>query len=218
MKQSLSSAPAASNRFRSRSALASVATLGALAAPSLIQAQIVWSGTLNHTVDAGTSTTLLDFNSNLSPDNPEAALQWYSDGKSDPTLSVFGYASAKTDPSIAFLYNDTPVALNATIDASFSYIGEHPGDLVPADGSNHYYAFAYQADGGPYYGWMELNFNADRSAGTLVQWAYNSVSGASITAGQTSAIPEPATYAALLGAVAAGAAIWRKRRRSVRAA
>lgn len=220
MIQSLLSAPATPNRFRSRTSLASAAVLGALTAPSLLQAQIVWSGALNQTADAGNTSVPLDFNLNTSPDSTEAALSWYNDGKSSPTLSISGNASAKTDPTIAFLYNDTPVSFGATLDSSLTYIGEHPGDLVPADGNNYYYAFAYQADGGPYYGWVEVSFSADRTTGTLVQWAYNSASGAPITAGQTSSIPvpEPATYATLLGVAAVGAAVWRKRRRSARTA
>lgn len=214
MIQPLHSAPAASNRFRSRSSLVSAAALGVMAAPSLLQAQIVWSGALNQAANSGNSTIPLDFNLNTSPDSTEAALSWYNDGKSSPTLTVYGNASAKTDPTIAFLYNDTPVSFGATVDSSLSYSGEHPGDLVPADGSDYYYAFSYQAAGGPYYGWLEVSFSADRTTGTLVQWAYNGTAGAPITSGQTSAVPEPATYATLLGVAAVGAAVWRKRRRS----
>jgi hypothetical protein len=181
---SLLSRPA--GRFRSP---ASLATAAAVIAPSLLQAQIIWSGTLNAPVNTGTPAKLLDFNLNTVPDDPEAYLNWFNDGKSSPSLSVYGITSAKSDPSIAFLYNDTPVSFGATIDASLNgYIGEHPTNLVPADGAPRYFAFQYQAAGGPYFGWMQLTFSADLQTGTLNQWAYKSArsGGASGSANRSS--------------------------------
>ena len=202
------------NRFRSRTSLASVATLAAVAAPSLLQAQIVWSGVLNSTVNAGSTQALLDFNSNATADNTEAYLVFSPfDGKNDPSLSVSPTENAFLNPSTAFLYNNTPVAFGSTIDGNLSYSTVHPGELVPADGTSRYFAFQYQASGGPYYGWMQLTFSADANTGTLQQWAYNGVSGASLTAGQTSAIPEPTTVATLFGLAAFGTAWWRRRQK-----
>jgi hypothetical protein len=203
------------NRFRARSSLASAATLAAVAAPSLLRAQIVWSGALNSTVNSGTTEALLDLNKNTSPDNTEAYLSFSPfDGKGGPYLNVSGIASAKTDPTIAFLYQDSSVAFGSTINSGLTYVGEHPANLVPADGNSYYYAFEYQAGGGPYYGWMQVTYSADGNTGTLNQWAYNSVSGAALTAGQTSAIPEPSAAAALLGLAAIGGVWWRRRRQS----
>lgn len=199
-------------RFRSRSSLASAAALAAVAAPSLLQAQIVWSGLLNTNVDTNTTQALLDLNLNSNADLTEAYLT-FTNFKGSYYVGVSGIASYKTDPTDAFLYADTPVAYGGTIDSSLNYVGAHPGDLVPSDGNNYYYAFSYQATGGPYYGWMELSHSADGLTGTLVQWAYNSVAGASLTSGQVSAVPEPATAAAILGLAAVGTVWWRKRRR-----
>lgn len=216
MRTSLYS-PRAEGRFRSRASLNATATLAVLAAPSLAQAQIVWSGLLNTTVNAGSPQTLLDFNQNTTPDNEEAYLT-LTEFKGDNYLNVSGITSAKIDPSIAFLHQGNSLAFGATIDSSLNYVGEHAIDLVPANGATYYYAFAYQAAGGPYYGWMELSFSTDTQTGTLHQWAFNSVAGESLTAGQTSAIPEPATMGALLGVAALGAsAWWRRRSNSARA-
>jgi hypothetical protein len=199
------------NRFRSRSSLASVAGLAAVAAPSLLQAQIVWSGVLNTPVDAGSPTAVLDLNLNSTQDNPEAFLLFAAGAPN--YLNLAGFTSAKSDPSIAFLYNDNLVAFGATIDGGSSYVGEHAADIVPADGNTYYYAFNYQDGGNPHYGWAQVSFSADRLTGTLHQWAYQGVSGAALTAGQTSAIPEPSTVAVALGLAAIGAAGWRRRRR-----
>lgn len=205
------------NRFRSRASLASAATLAAVAAPSLIHAQIVWSGALNTTVNSTTPTALLDFNQNSIADNPEAYFTFYS-SKGVNSLTVPGITSSKTDPSTAFLYQDASVAFGSTINSSLSYTDQHFAGAIPANGNTYYYAFKYQASGGPYFGWMQITFSADSNTGTLSQWAYSSVSGASLTAGQTSAIPEPSAYAALFGLAAFGSAWWRKRRRTFRPA
>lgn len=211
MALSHSNIPSHANRFRSRSSFAPVAALAAVAAPSFLKAQIVTSGLLNSTVNSGTTSAPLDFNGNSTADAPEAYLSFSSDKGSD-YINVYGVTGTKQDASIAFLFNNSPVAHGGTIGSNLSYSGEIASNFVPADDTNYYYAFAYQADGGPYYGWMELSRSTDGTSGTLVQWAYNSVSGASLTAGQLTAVPEPATAAALLGLAAAGA-IWRRKRR-----
>lgn len=208
--------PSHANRFRSRSSFVSVAALAAVAAPSLLKAQIVTSGLLNSTVNSGTPSAPLDFNGNSMPDDPEARLTYSLSDKGITSIHIEGVIGTKKDPSIAFLFNNSQVAYGGTIGSNLSYSGENMSNFVPADDTNYYYAFAYQADGGPYYGWMELSRSTDGTSGTLVQWAYNSVSGASLTAGQLTAVPEPATAAALLGLTAAGAIWWRKRRQSGR--
>jgi hypothetical protein len=203
------------NRFRSRSSLASAGVFAAaagLAAPSIASAQIIWSGTLDQNVNSGSTQALLDLNGNTTPDAAEAYLTYQPpDSKGNAFLSISGISSSKTDPGVAFLYQDAPVPFGATIDSSLSYVGEHPADLVPATGVGTYYAFKYQAAGGPYYGWAEVSFAPDKTFGTLQQWAYNSTSGAVITTG---AVPEPSGLVLLGVAGVAMACRAIRRRRS----
>ena len=69
------------------------------------------------------------------------------------------------------------------------------------------------------YGWANVTLTDGGSYGTFVinEWAYDD-SGDPIQAGQTSAVPEPATYALGLGALALGAAGLRRMRQRKRLA
>ena len=70
---------------------------------------------------------------------------------------------------------------------------------------------------GTYFGWIGLKFDAN-SAGfpnrvTVIDWAYNTVSGQGIYAGELSAVPEPNTMVlALLGTGYVGVLAWRRRK------
>jgi PEP-CTERM motif len=70
---------------------------------------------------------------------------------------------------------------------------------------------------GTYFGWIRLRFDAN-SAGfprqvTVIDWAYNTVPGQGITAGELSAVPEPNSMVlALLGTGYVGVVAWRKRK------
>jgi hypothetical protein len=70
---------------------------------------------------------------------------------------------------------------------------------------------------GTYFGWLRLKFDAN-GAGfprqvTVIDWAYNTVSGQGIYAGTLSAVPEPNTMVlALLGTGYVGVLAWRKRK------
>jgi len=74
-------------------------------------------------------------------------------------------------------------------------------------------------NGGSHLGWIRIKLQASGSSGyvnevTVIDWAYNEVSGASIGAGNTG-IPEPDSKAmALLAFGAAGVLAWRKRRQA----
>ena len=69
------------------------------------------------------------------------------------------------------------------------------------------------------YGWANVTLTDGGSFGSFVinEWAYDD-SGSSIQTGQTSAVPEPATYALGLGALALGAAGLRRMRQRKRLA
>ncbi|QYM78230.1 PEP-CTERM sorting domain-containing protein [Horticoccus luteus] len=72
-----------------------------------------------------------------------------------------------------------------------------------------------------HYGWAKVNIQtstAEDKRMTLYGFAYNTVANESILAGETSAIPEPSTYAALAGLLAGSAALFRRRQLRRRAA
>jgi hypothetical protein len=90
---------------------------------------------------------------------------------------------------------------------------------VPIDGANHFVGFVLNPGGAPLYGWlsvMHIGGNGDGN-GKVNSWAYDD-SGAGITAGQTTAIPEPASAAAVAALLAGSAAVWKRRRQKFEAA
>ena len=86
-------------------------------------------------------------------------------------------------------------------------------------GVSTYIGFQFKPSGTMLYGWANVTLTAGGSYGSFVinEWAYDD-SGSSIQAGQTSAVPEPATYALGLGALALGAAGLRRMRQRKRLA
>ena len=86
-------------------------------------------------------------------------------------------------------------------------------------GVSTYIGFRFNPSGTMLYGWANVTLTEGGSYGTFVinEWAYDD-SGSSIQAGQTSAVPEPATYALGLGALALGAAGLRRMRQRKRLA
>ncbi|WOO39812.1 hypothetical protein [Rubellicoccus peritrichatus] len=83
-------------------------------------------------------------------------------------------------------------------------------------GENGYIGFQFRPAGTTLYGWAEVVLTEGGDTGTfeIVQWAYEDT-GANI---QTGAIPEPATVATGLGALALGAAGLRRWRKTKQAA
>ena len=83
-------------------------------------------------------------------------------------------------------------------------------------GASTYIGFQFNPSGSQVlYGWANVTLTNGGSFGTFTinSWAYDNT-GASILTGQTSAVPEPATSAVGLGALALGAAALRRRRQA----
>lgn len=79
---------------------------------------------------------------------------------------------------------------------------------TPMAAGTQYIAFRFLTAGTVlHYGWAEITVTPDvGDVLTVNAWAYNSVANATILAGQTTAIPEPANAVAGLGLLALGAA------------
>jgi hypothetical protein len=196
----------ASNRFRSGSSLTAVAAIGAVAAPTIAEAQIVYSGVLDTTTSGGTTMTL-EFQG--TPANGSelvldilvrkgTRMPVRVDDFGDTAVDFSGATFGETiDASGTFTTPSTPAFLSNNLDASY------------------YYGFSYSSVGGTLYGWFHYSVadNGNNGLMTLHAWAYNSIADQSITVGQTtSAVPEPATYGALMGLAVLGA-VWLRRRR-----
>jgi hypothetical protein len=72
--------------------------------------------------------------------------------------------------------------------------------------------------GQEHFGWIQLDLSGNFNTLTAISWAYNSVPGAPITAGDTgqSAVPEPATAAlSVLSAGFLGVLAWRRARKDM---
>lgn len=194
------------NRFRSRTSFTAAAAVAAIAAPAIAEAQIVYSGVLNTTA----APTVIDLNADVAGTN----FTFRPNKKGDPhSLRATSFSSAQLD--------FTPVSFGDVIDGDLSYsttgpsLGNVTNELGSADGSSYYYAFSYSSAGDTLYGWLYYtsNYSGTALSVTLHGWAYNSIPGQSLTAGQTvSAVPEPATYGVLLGIAMLGMA-WVRRRR-----
>ncbi len=119
-----------------------------------------------------------------------------------------------SDPGSYFL-NIAPGTLinNAGVFVGGETNSEHhigAGGFHFQSGVTGYLAFAYEGTegGSTSYGWLRLAPNGG-GTGIAFDLAYTDTLGEALTAG---AIPEPATYAALAGALALGAVVLRRRR------
>lgn len=199
--------------------------------PSLASATIVYSGRLdlagpNLTIDINTDGTN-DFitgwqtwggGNGVSANGYDAAMNF---GMQYLNTEAGGYPGVKapldhgqligaTAPAgLLWSVNSNDAMLWTTIDFWNTPSMTHGGawhDLM-----NRYLGFALIAGPDTYYGWLRLNTNAINEV-TLVDYAYENVSGRSIAAG-AAPIPEPSTVL-LLGAGFAGLAGWRRKRSS----
>jgi len=106
--------------------------------------------------------------------------------------------------------------------SNFYFTGWLSSQTLSSPWSNNtgYVGFRSQQTDGTHYGWIKLTVNnANASSVTIDSFAYDTVAGQPITAGETgSGIPEPATSAALLALGSAGLVAYRQRRKLRRAA
>ncbi|MEY4488499.1 MAG: hypothetical protein RIQ79_1007 [Verrucomicrobiota bacterium] len=150
----------------------------------------------------------------------DISFQWGGGIPQNTLLSSSFNDIINTKPVVTPSSGASKLSAGAVIDA-VSDFGALSGDLTRAGGGDWfgggggYYGFEMNANGVPFYGWIQLNYFATGILGgpdtlTVIDWAYED-SGAPIAAGS---IPEPAESAAIMaGAVLAGSALMMSRRR-----
>lgn len=117
-----------------------------------------------------------------------------------------------------FAAGDTISSVNHNIGAA---LNSYNGPVIPAwsNVTDGFIAVSDYMNSKRYYGWVEVNTNADASVITVDAFGYNHTAGAPSIAGDGLApVPEPAASAALLAAGAAGVALYRQRKGKARAA
>jgi hypothetical protein len=127
--------------------------------------------------------------------------------------------------------NAKKLASGAIISAGQAFFGGAGGpDLRRKNNANLYGQFLnssigfvgikFKVSGSDHFGWIRVHANIGPSNAvttTVLDWAYNDVAGASITAGEGIA-PEPSTMSmGILAAGAAGVLAWRRRRKQIAA-
>jgi len=113
----------------------------------------------------------------------------------------------------AYIYSGSPTTTNGMLSVYLD--GSYKGNWSNT-GSPAYLGVVFQHSGGTYYGWAQIEtfVTSGGASGELVDFAYNSVAGQGIDAGQTSsssAAPEPSTLA-LYALGAAGILALRRRK------
>lgn len=123
-----------------------------------------------------------------------------------------------------FKFSDNAQGAVTIINPAYSYSGNIYPARIGGDagrqgwtiGDIDYFGFRFTSGVNTYYGWGTLSITD--STFTITEAYYDNTPGASIVVGNASAVPEPASSAALLGLGAAGIAAWRRRRAAVTAA
>ncbi len=218
-----------SNRFRKRSLATSAAALAAAqtftATPG--HAEIVWSGVIDQQIaassDKGGNDTFKF--TELAPYSPPSLIFTYDSKKGSVSLFLPGpyYDQVGAQGAITESFYIAPLAPNTLIDDSLTYssgpplynnkpVPPHYPSWVP--GERHYLGFRYNVTpygADYYYVWVDLTLEESGTSAIIHSWAYESNLNQGIQAG---AIPEPTLPALLGAAVAAGAALRRRRRSS----
>jgi hypothetical protein len=194
----------------------------ALAAPSVADATIVWSGPVAITIPSTTAGVYLNVVTGVNNVSPGAVPGWDVNPWSSTSLNTF---TPTPSPGGLGSYVGTGttyfnLAFGTAISAASTY-GSTGTNTVAAgtplnlNSSNNLIGFRFineAAGGATMYGWMRISLTSSASSQPrlIVEYAYEDTGGP-ILAG---AIPEPSTVA-LFGVMAAGALgvrAWRKRK------
>ena len=151
---------------------------------------------------------------------PVTGTQFFAINPPDDDFQLNVYAGDESNTSYVHLKPQTGAALTPEAALHDVIGGENSfsTSFVDVPSGQHYYGFSL-TDGSTAYGWLSVTNDPGfgTGTGTVNEWAYDTT-GASIEVGQITAIPEPATTAAVTAALLAGsAAVWKRRRQKLAA-
>ena len=125
------------------------------------------------------------------------------------SMDGFRAEGNRRNDNLIYTLTASPIAYGATIDSTLGY--SSGTSYIMDSFSNAYFGLASQTESGFNYGWLEISYDSSAEDSTLVAGGMNTTLNESITAGQTSAVPEPSTYALFgFGALALVVAYRRK--------
>ncbi len=107
--------------------------------------------------------------------------------------------------------SNTALTSGQTVDGNLTFTSNQGATVVGTSG-NDYLGVELIRSGNTHYGWVRVK----RESGivTVFEFAWDNSAGATLTAGQTTAVPEPAHTVFALAAGAAGLTALRKRRKA----
>lgn len=126
-----------------------------------------------------------------------------------PSLPLFGLPDGfefEVSGGFEFQTGSVDLTLSGALGNVSGFTSGTPGIMI----------FQFTPDSTVLYGWANVTITTGDTYGTFTvnEWAYEDTGASIITGATTSAVPEPATYAVLFGALALGAASLRRRRES----
>ena len=190
------------------------------------------------------NATIIYFNTPITSDNDTVGnVAWNIDGVGGDEVTLGNSSSTFEGNTYFYKYLTAPAGGFYVVSSSGNLLGLAAGQTIYtggftssissviyngslanvaniSSGVSTYIGFRFNPSGTEeLFGWANVTLTNGDGFGTFVinEWAYDD-SGSSIQTGQTSAVPEPATYALGLGALALGAAGLRRMRQRKRLA